>query len=343
MNVAIIGCGEIGRVRAAAVRRTPGLRLALVCDAVPERAEAVAREYGCEGVTDWTRAVRREDLDIVTVSTPNDLHAPVSIAAMEAGKHILCEKPLALNPPECRAMVECAERHRVKLMTGFNYRLYPAVRKARAILDRGEIGELMYVRSYIGHPGGREFGSPWVLDGAVAGGGTLLDNGSHILDLTRYFLGEVTEVSGYRTRMVWPVEPCEDNAFALFRSKEGRVALVHSSWTEWLGYGFRVEVYGTRGYVTAAYPPMRTLVGRVHAGGGRAARRIHLFPWFQIRERLHGHLWTVRESFAREYAGLVAAIREDREPVPSGYDGLRVLEMAYGVYASSEHGRRVEL
>jgi predicted dehydrogenase len=143
------------------------------------------------------------------------------------------------------------------IKTGFNHRYFPSMAFAKQLIESGRIGDVIRVHAYAGHPGGKEFGPKWVTDGAVTGGGSLVDNGIHILDLTRFFLGgEVESGKGYTKNLVWPFERAEDNSFALFQSTNGAVAYVHASWTEWRGYYFSVETVGTRGYVKASYPPM---------------------------------------------------------------------------------------
>ncbi len=344
MKVGLIGCGEIGQSRAAALARTPGLSLAVACDAVPERSATLAKEYNCEASVDWSSVVERPDLDIIIVSTSNDLHAPISIAAMDHGKHVICEKPMARTPQEGRAMVEAARRNNVRLKTGFNHRYYPSVMKAHELIKQGAIGEIMFVRSYIGHEGGADFTKRWMTRHEISGGGSLLDNGIHILDLTRYFLEqEITEGEGFRATTRWEVAPCEDNAFALYRTAQGRIASVQSSWTEWKGYQFRVEVYGTKGYVEAAYPPMRTILGQVNEKTGKTKRKYFLFPVLQVKERLKSYRWTTEETFIREYQDFVEAIKSGQEPFGSGLDGLRATELAWAVYESNDTGLRVAL
>lgn len=344
VRLGIIGCGEIGSLRAAAIARLPSLQLEAVCDADQGRARTLAARYGGRVVPEWRSLVRRESLDAVIVSTPPSVHAEMCIAALAAGKHVLCEKPLARSPSECREILETAERSGRLLATGFNYRFYPAVALARQLLDSGRIGALDHIRSYAGHPGGAEFTHPWVHDVTVMGGGVLLDNGIHILDLTRYFLGEVAEVKGYATGDVWGFEGCEDNAFALFRSPSGRVASLQASWSEWRGYRFAIEVYGTRGCVRASYPPMLTQLVWLERLGGRPRRRLYFFPLLQVVERLRSYRWTGLRSFMEELSGFAQAIHgEKTTPLALGRDGLRAVQIAHAVYRASTHGTSVIL
>jgi predicted dehydrogenase len=342
LGVALIGCGEIGEVRAAAVREGGVARLAVACDVDASRAKRLAARYRTAVERDWQRAVARPDVDIVNIATPTVSHAELAIAAASAGKHVIVEKPLAMSTEEAARIVEAARRHRVQIKTGFNHRHFLAVSVAKRALDGGAIGELMFVRTYVGHEGGSPFLAKWMARPDMAGGGTLLDNGIHILDLARYFLGEVAEAEGLVTTARWHQTGLEDNAFALFRSPEGRIASVSSSWTEWAGYTFLIEAYGTEGFVRAAYPPMRATIGRSRDGRPAANER-HLFPLFQIRERLEGYWLPVRMSFVQEFEEFAAAIASGQEVFCNGFDGLRANQMADAVYESSRRGVRVSI
>ena len=166
--------------------------------------------------------------------------------------HVLCEKPLATTVQDCRSIVEAARRYRRTLGTGFNYRFYPAIAKARELIAEGRIGELDHVKSFAGHPGGPEFTHQWVHDSTIMGGGALMDNGIHVADLTLHFLGEVLESHRYCTERVWRFRGSEDNGYVLMRTSQGVVGMLHASWTEWPGYRFSVDIYGTEGCIHEA-------------------------------------------------------------------------------------------
>jgi predicted dehydrogenase len=327
LRVALIGCGGIGALRAKALAALPSYRLAVVSDLVPGRAEALAARHGGAAVADWRAAVSDAGVDVVVVSTPPSSHAEVCVAALGAGKHVLCEKPLARTGEECRRIVEAARGTGRLLATGFNYRFYPSIVKARELLDAGVIGRLDHVRSYAGYSA-TEHSQAWLHDATVMGGGVLRDNGIHLIDLTRYFLGEVAEVTGFTSAGVWQFEGCEDNGFALLRNEAGNVASLHASWTEWRGYRLLVEIYGTRGCIRAWCFPMLTQVIAAAERGGRTRRRRHLFPTTQFGERLWSYRWVVVRSFVREFEALAAALRGERTPLATGDDGLRAVEIA---------------
>ncbi len=343
MRFGLIGCGWAGEMRASALARLPGFRLVAVADQDSARTLSLSKAYGTATETDWKALTRREDLEALIVSTPPPLHAEMCIKALEGGKHVLCEKPLARTPAECRQILDAAERSGRVLATGFNLRFYPGIVKAREIFDAGLIGELDHIRSYAGHPGGSEFTHPWVHDAAVMGGGALLDNGIHVIDLTHYFLGDVAEVKGYTTGNVWGFAGCEDNGFALLRNSAGKVAFLHASWSEWTGYRIAIDVYGTRGCVRASYPPMMVRVVQMDKPGGRPRRSFYLFPKLQIVERLRSYRWTVRQSFMKEFEAFAKAALGEKTPLALGLDGLRSVQIAHAVYDSSADGSAVRL
>lgn len=340
IGVAVVGCGDIGALRAQAVTQCPGLKLLFVSDLDEARARAVARRYGAS-VSPWEAAVQHPSVDLVIVATPPNAHRPVALPAFAEKKHVLCEKPLAHTLEDAEQMCLAAEENGVLLKTGFNHRYFRSIVRAKEIASSGRIGKIVSVRAYAGHPGGREFGHAWVQDGSVTGGGALIDNGIHILDLTRFFLADVDRAQGYAMNLVWPFPSAEDNGIGLFRTPGGAVAQVHASWTEWRGYRFSIEANGTRGYVRASYPPMLLEYGQLAAAGETAKRRFELFPMFQALERLRGWQWTILQSFVAELSDFARAIHAGQPATPTSRDGLRALQMAHAVYVSSREGREV--
>jgi predicted dehydrogenase len=341
MKFALIGCGAIGKFRAAALRQTPGAKLVAASDVDGKRGRELAEQSACKYVQDWRAAV--EEADAVIVSTPPPLHLEMVVESLERGKHVLCEKPLGRYPDECRQMVAAAEKAKRHLGTGFNYRFYPAIVTAKEVLDSGRIGELDHVRSFAGHPGGKEFTHPWVHDVSIMGGGALVDNGIHILDLTQFFLGEVAEVKGYRTSHVWKFSGSEDNAWALLKSKQGRIATVQATWSEWRGYRFWIEVYGTLGCVRAFYPPMFAEATWYDKPDGRRTRQFWTYPVFQVIERLKSYRYTVTQSFVAEHQAFIRACAGAKVPAATGVEGARAVEIAHAAYRSSESGETVQL
>src|SRR4051794_40692195 len=188
MKLAIVGCGLIGRKRAAALGEH---RLVACADAVPSLADRLAAQHpGCLATSDYRQAIERPDVDAVVVSTTNDVLTTAAIAAVEAGKHVLVEEPSARNAPEVRPLLAAAERQGVVVKVGFNHRFHPSFQKARQIFDDGELGELLYIRARYGHGGRLGYEREWRANPKIAGGGEMLDQGVHLIDLARWFCGD---------------------------------------------------------------------------------------------------------------------------------------------------------
>lgn len=241
-RVAIVGCGLIGQKRAAALA---GAKLVACCDAVADRAESLARRYDAAHCDDWQQIVRRDDVDVVIVATTNDMLAPISLAAIEAGKHVLVEKPAARHAGEVEPLIAAAEKHDVRVRVGFNHRYHPALLKAREVIDSGALGDLMFLRGRYGHGGRIGYDKEWRADPGLSGGGELIDQGVHLIDLARWFLGDFPHVEGFAKTYFWQM-PVDDNAFLLLRTAREQTAFLHVSCTEWKNL-FSFEIYGRTG------------------------------------------------------------------------------------------------
>jgi len=243
MNVAIVGCGLIGRKRAKALGQA---RLVVCADSDLARAADLASTVpDCVATADWHEAVIRTDVSLVIVATPHRSLAEIPGAAVAAGKHVLAEKPAARHVSELRALISLAERNNVLVHVGFNHRYHRAFRQARQIVDAGALGPLMFLRARYGHGGRVGYDKEWRADPSVSGGGELIDQGVHLIDLARWFLGEIAEVDGSAHTFFWDM-PVDDNAFLLLKTAQKQVAFLHASCTEWKNM-FSFELYGREG------------------------------------------------------------------------------------------------
>jgi len=324
-SFAVIGCGRMGMRRIGLIRNCTQATLRCVEDSSGEIAEKVGKQAGCEYCTGWESAVSRPDVDCVVVSVPNKFHRDIVIAALGAGKHVFCEKPLARNPVEARQMVEAAEKSGRFLKIGSNLRYFPSVLKAKELLDANRIGEVLFARGWIGHAGW-QIGT-WYSDSEVIGGGTLLDNGCHLLDIYRWFLGEVESCVGFASTTLWPIAPLEDNAMALFRFGGGKTAFLQSSWTEWAGYMY-LEVYGTEGLIRI---------------DNRGQDCVATLCTRQGQNSVFDYSKEPPKSYILEFDDYINCIAGGRQPSPSGFDGLRAVQMAHAVYESARRGEEVRI
>ena len=311
------------------MRRSVSDELVIVADVDEARVTSVAGEVGCLATTDWQELMGRDDMEVVVVCTTNNWLAPITIAALNASKHVLCEKPLGRNLSEAQEMVAAARKSGRILKTGFNHRHHPAIWQAYQLYTEGAIGEPMFVRCVYGHGGRPGYENEWRGDPDLAGGGELLDQGVHVVDLCRWFLGQFSEVFGRTSTFLWPVDPLEDNAFALMWTANGRLASLHTSWTQWRNR-FDFEVYGRDGFLRVAglggsYGTERLTLGRRRPQSGPPEETTWEFPGPDLS-------WHV------EWVEFTAAIREGRRPIGDGEDGLQAMQLVEAIYASARTG-----
>ena len=250
LRVGIVGCGLIGNKRAKVIMEDPESELCFSADSDPFCAGALIKEYGeGKGVAykDWKLMLDKEKIDAVVVATPNKFLKKITLWAAHRGIHVLCEKPLGRNAWESERMVTVAGENGVVLKTGFNHRHHPGIFRAHEMVEKDEVGPIYFIRCVYGHGGRPSYEKEWRTSKDVCGGGELLDQGVHVVDLFRWFMGDFDEASGYIPTYFWDME-VEDNAFALFRTEKGQTASMHTSWTQWKNR-FVFEVFGEAGYL----------------------------------------------------------------------------------------------
>ena len=234
LGIGVIGVGRMGRRRIALACEHDATELVAISD-VSVHAQELATASRCAWASTAEELIARSDVDVVVVSAPNALHLPLVKCALDEGKHVFCEKPLARNVEEAREIVLAASVASTSAKVGANLRFFPNVLRAKELVDEGVLGTPMFARGWIGHEGWNLNGS-WFADAALAGGGTFLDNGVHVFDVIRWLLGEVEAGTGLIRQAMHPIAPLEDNGFGLFEFVNGAVAYVQASWTEWAGY-----------------------------------------------------------------------------------------------------------
>jgi predicted dehydrogenase len=241
MNYAIIGCGLIGKKRLAGL--PAGSKLAVACDTNPARANELVKLAGTgRAVADFKQAIASPEVDAVIVATFNSMLAEVSAAAIRAGKPVLVEKPAGVSVKQIDELMALAKRRNVCVRVGFNHRYHPAFIKARGILASGVMGELMFIRGRYGHGGRVGYDREWRANPKLSGGGELIDQGIHLIDLAHCFLGDFKKIDGHATTYFWEM-PVDDNAFLSLQTTKGQTAWLHVSCTEWKNL-FSFEIYG---------------------------------------------------------------------------------------------------
>jgi predicted dehydrogenase len=323
-GLAVIGCGLIGRKRVQAAKGLAELRYA--CDLDARRAHDLAALVpGARAVTDYQEVLRDPAVGAVVVATLNASLAPIALAAVQAGKHVLVEKPGALNSGQLRTLQPAAAATGAKVRLGYNHRYHPSLQRARALIDEGAVGPLMFLRARYGHGGRVGYDREWRADPALAGGGELIDQGVHLIDLAGWFLGDFSTVEGHAATYFWDMK-VDDNAFLNLRTSAGQTAWLHVSCTEWKNL-FSLEIYGRNGKLAldglgGSYGPERLAFYRMLPEMGP--------PETTIWEYVRGD-----DSWAVETRDFFDDIRLDRIPVPGLAEGIRTLEIVETIYRSS--------
>jgi predicted dehydrogenase len=331
LRVGIVGLGKMGRVRAGTIRSNPGAVLVSGADPHPPKEGfediRVFSDYG---------SVIDSDVDAVFVCTPNRITPDVVVAALGAGKHVFCEKPPGQCVADVERILEAERRHPgCVLKFGFNHRYHFGIMEAKKIVDSGKYGRILWLRGIYGKAEVSSLPGEWRRDPEIAGGGILLDQGIHMLDLFRHFCGEFSEIKSMCAMSYWDV-PLEDNAFVLLRNEAGQIAMMHSSFTQWK-HRFCLEIFLEDGYVIVDGMPSWS--------------RSYRDEWIIQAHKEKGHavgnppeqhtFCNTDPSWELELAEFVDCVRSGR-PVRHGTskDAYETMRLVFGIYAADESFRR---
>jgi len=320
LQIAIIGCGFIGQKRARSIGNRATIKIC--CDVSAAKAEALAKHYDADITTDWQSAVTREDVDAVFICTTHDLLAPIAKHAVSHGKHVLMEKPGARRAAELDPVADAVNATDARVRIGFNHRYHRSLQKARQIYDSGAIGDLLYIRGRYGHGGRIGYDTEWRAVPEISGGGEAVDQGVHLIDLARWFLGDMNLIGGSAPTYFWKM-PVEDNAFFLLETPSRQVAFLHASWTEWKNL-FSFEICGRVGKLEIA-----------GLGGSYGTERL---THYQMQPEMGPPPTTIYEypmadnSWELEFSEFLKDIGRGRTPQPGIADAqaaLRIVEQLY--------------
>ena len=338
VRVALIGCGSITRYRHAPEYAShPDVEIVAFADRHIERAEKLAKEYGGKAYDKWQDVIALKDVDAVSVCTSNVTHGPITLAALAAGKHVLCEKPMATSDEEAASMIQAAKTAGKFLMIGHNQRLAPSHVKSKQILQSGIIGDIVTFRTTFGH-GGPE---GWSIEGAKgwffkrdeAFVGSMGDLGVHKADLLLWLLGEdIVEVSAFVEQVSKPFGNVDDNAVCICRTKSGALGTLTASWTHKPGEDNATVIYGTKGILRIGADPNYPVTVALTTGENQ---------FFQT-----GKLAT-NESGGQSESGVIRAfvtsITTNTPPEISGEEGRRALAVILACLESAKSGKHVKV
>ena len=323
MRLTIVGCGLVGAKRAAAAR-AGGHRVVAVADHDAARAAALAAETGAKAFDDPAAAIGAA-VDAVVVATSHDALAGLAGAAVEAGRHVLVEKPAGRNLAEAERLREAARAAGVVVKVGFNHRFHPALVAAKRLVESGALGPLYSIRGRYGHGGRVGYESEWRCRREISGGGELIDQGSHLIDLSRWFLGELALDYAALPTFFWDIA-VEDNAFLALGGAERRIAWLHASWSEWKNL-FAFEIAGRDGKLTidglgGSYGVERLTHHRMLPGMGPPQTTIWEYPFADA-------------SWSAELAAFAAALAGQPSDIADIDDACAVLAIVEAAYATA--------
>lgn len=331
VKIGVIGCGSIAQHRhLPEYKMNERVELVAVCDINTERANSVAQQYGVKAYTNYEELLASGTVEAVSVCTPNYLHAPISVAALNSGVHVLCEKPMATSEEEAKAMIEAAKTNGKKLMIGHNQRFVASHQKARELIEKGEIGKIYSFRTAFGH-GGPE---GWSVDGKEswffkkdeAFIGAMGDLGVHKTDMLRYILNEeIVEVGAFVESNAKDFANVDDNAVCVLKTESGIIGTLAASWAYNGKEDNSTIVYGEKGILRLEDDPTYSLVAQYATG------EVVNYELGKIQSNDEGG-----QSNSHVIEQFVDAVAEDKEsPVP-GEEGLKSLAVILAALKSSQ-------
>lgn len=246
VRIAIIGMGKMGQIRYETMKKHGGYEICAVCDVNTE----LLKKYSVSQYTDWHDCLDEIKPEAIVVCTYNAFITDIVCYALGQGIHVFSEKPPGKSLTDALKMQEAhaTKKQDIVLKFGFNHRYHNSVLEAKALIDSGLLGDLVCARGVYGKAGSLNFLQEWRNSSSLAGGGILLDQGIHMLDLLRYFLGDFNHIQSSVNRLVWDGIDAEDSAFAILNTKDGKTASLHSSAIQWK-HKFDMDIIFTEGYI----------------------------------------------------------------------------------------------
>ncbi|RLL46701.1 gfo/Idh/MocA family oxidoreductase [Oceanobacillus piezotolerans] len=330
IRVAVIGTGSIAKHRhLPEYASNPNVEIVAVCDIVPERVKEIAEEYDAKAYTDYKELLAKENIDAISVCLPNYLHAPVSIAALSAGCHVLCEKPMATSREEAEAMIQAAKENNRKLMIGHNQRFVSSHQKAKALIDQGEIGKIYSFRTTFGHGGPERWSAEgedsWFFKKDQAFIGAMGDLGVHKADLIRYVLNdEITEVGAFVETSAKDAN-VDDNACFILKTEKGVIGTLAASWAYTAAEDNSTVIYGEKAILRLEDDPKYSLVVQYTNGD------VVKYELDGIQSNEEGG-----QSTSHVIDHFIDSISQDTEPLINGEEGMKALDIILGAIKSVE-------
>ncbi|MCE9545489.1 MAG: Gfo/Idh/MocA family oxidoreductase [Planctomycetia bacterium] len=344
LGIGVIGCGMIANFHAKAIAELRSARLVACFDSRAESADRFAAAHGCRAYHKLPEMLADPKLDIVTICTPSGAHMEPAIAAANAGKHVIVEKPLEITLRRCDKIIEACEKNNVKLSTIFPSRFHAASLELKRAINEGRFGRLTVGDAYVKwfrtqqyYDSGAWRGT-WQLDG----GGALMNQAVHSVDLLTWLMGPVVEIRAQTATLAHERIEVEDTAIATLRFANGALGTIEASTAVYPGYLKRIEIHGSEG--TAVIEEEDIKVWEFANKGRRdAAVKKHMAELHSSAGGASDPSAISHAGHARQFRDMLDAIRNDRAPLVNGHEGRRSIEIILGIYKAAETGRGVLL
>lgn len=319
MKIGIIGCGLIGKKRALSICKSD--KIIYVYDIDPQKAKNLIKYTGGE-IAKSQDEVLRSNADIIFIATTHNHLSEIAIKAINNGKHVLVEKPGACDSKGIKKMINAAKKRRVSIKVGFNHRFHPAILKAHEILKKERLGKILFIRGRYGHGGRIGYEKEWRCNKKISGGGELLDQGSHLIDLALWFMGDLKVDYKLLPTYFWDTK-VEDNCFIALKNKSNNIAWLHASWTEWKNC-FSFEIYTKKAKLM--------ITG---LGGSYGTEKLHLFKMLSSMGPPKVKEWKFDEqdtSWEKEFLNFKKSINKSSGLIGSAEDSLKVMKLIENIY-----------
>lgn len=336
----IVGCGVIAPTHAEAISRLDNAQLVAVCDLNEEAGRAFAEQWGCDYYRDLSEMVQREDIFACNILVPSGLHAKLGKVCAEAGKHVICTKPIDVTLEAIDDLIATAEAHGVKVAATHQARSYPVYKRVKQAIEEGRLGRMLYGNAFV--PWWRDpqyYAKGWQGTWKLDGGGALMNQSIHYIDLLIHFMGDVAKVAGYAEHLFHDIET-EDCGTAVLKFVSGAQGVIQGTTCTYRGYPARIEVHGTKGNILVVGDDIALwdVEGEELEDNPMAGRKIT-----GASDPKGGMQENAIVAHMEQIADLIAAVEEGREPVLTGREARRAVEVILAVYESSRTGQVVTL
>ena len=335
IGIGILGCGNVARVHADAIRLVPELRLVAVCSRSQESADRMGRRFDVPGYTSLKDFLARDGLQAVTICTPSGTHGDLGCAVARVGKHILVEKPMDISTAKADALMETCDRAGVKLAVSLQSRHLDAPRMLKAAVDRGSLGKMILASAHIKWYRTPEYYSsaPWRGTLSTDGGGALINQAIHTVDLLRWIMGPASAVSAYSDKLFHTKIEAEDTLVAAVRFRNGALGIIEAATSAFPGFKRRLEITGSEGTIVLDGDNLTTWSLRNGTANPSAAAS-------EVSNGSADPMAIDCEGHRRVMADFASAIIERRKPLVDGRDGRESLELVESIYRAATQNHR---